>query len=399
MAARALAPERRVLRELFWPVFLPATLFGIGMGAAAPIVALAARDLGAPVWLAALAAALCGLGMVFGDLPSGVVVARLGERKALIAATIVGGVGAGLCLIAPTVLVLCIGVLLTGIAYAVWGLARQSYLTAAVPLSHRARAMSMFGLTFRIGNFAGPIVGAAVIALVGVRGGFIVQLAGILVAGALMARQPDPDGAQGSGSHTPIGTVVARNRLVLATLGVGSVLLGAARAAMPIVIPLWADQLGLSAATASLVFAAAAAVDIVCAYPAGYLMDRFGRSFVAVPSLVVLGVAYATVGLTSSLPALVAVALVFGVGNGFGNGVIMTTGADTAPPDSRAEYLAVWRLTHDVGWFAGPLAISALATVLPLSLAIASLGGASWLGGAIFARYLPRFTPTGRPRT
>lgn len=393
MASCTVELERQYLRELFWPVFVPATLFGIGMGAAAPVVALAARDLGAPIWVAALTASLSGLGMVLGDLPSGVLVARLGERKALILASVSAAVGVLLCLFAPTVEVLGVGVLITGVASAIWGLARQSYLSAVVPVSHRARVMSTFGLTFRIGMFAGPVAGAGLIAVMGVRGGFVVQLVGVLVAGWLLARQPDPDGSTGNDQHVPMAGVIAANSAVLSTLGAGSVLLGAARAAVPVVLPLWAEQLGLSPATASLAFAAAAAVDMTCAYPAGYLMDRFGRAFVAVPSVTTMGAGYVLIGFAHSATTLIAVALVFGLGNGFGNGIIMTIGADTAPPDARAEYLAAWRLTHDVGWFTGPLIVSALAVSFPLSAAFSSLAAASAVGAGIFARYLPKFTP------
>lgn len=380
------------LRELLWPVFVPATLFGLGMGAAAPVVALAARDLGAPVWLAALAGALVGLGMVLGDLPSGVVVARLGERRAIVAASVVGVLGVLLCLAAPTFAVLAAGVVLTGAASAVWGLARQSYLAAVVPLGHRARVMATFGLTFRVGMFAGPVLGAGAIHLVGVRGGFAVQLVAVAVAGWLMGRQPDPGGGEAP-AQVPLARVVARHRRVLATLGAGSVLMGAARAAIPVVVPLWAEHLGLDPAAASLAFAAACAVDVACAYPAGHLMDRFGRAWVAVPSLVVLGLGYAAVPLAGTGGALLAVAVVLGLGNGLGNGVIMTVGADTAPPGARAEFLAAWRLTHDAGWFAGPLAVSGLALVAPLPAAAAALAAASLLGAGVFARYLPQFTP------
>ena len=45
---------------------------------------------------------------------------------------------------------------------------------------------------WRLGFFLGPLIGAGVILLVGARGGFLVQLVGVVLAGALMARVPDP---------------------------------------------------------------------------------------------------------------------------------------------------------------------------------------------------------------
>lgn len=394
MAPSAVAPAS--FRALLVPVFVPAGLFGVGMGAAAPVIALTALELGAPVWLAAFAVALVGLGMVVGDLPAGAVVARLGERKAVLCGSGLGAFGLLLCLLTPLFWLLAVGVVLTGVATAIWGLARQSYLAEVIPLSHRARVMSSFGLTMRLGMFVGPIIGAGVIAFVGVRGGFLVQLVAMVAAAALMARQPDTEPPTAE-KQVSLVAVAVRHRRLLVTLGSGSVLMGAARAAIPIVVPLWANHLGLNATTASLVYALAAAVDVACAYPAGHLMDRFGRTFVAVPSLVILALGYASVPLAGSAAELTAVALVLGLGNGFGNGLIMTVGADAAPAATRAEFLAAWRLTHDVGWFAGPLVVSGLAASVPLAAAVTALAAVSLCGAGVFARYLPRVRPFVAP--
>ncbi|MDF1899054.1 MFS transporter [Mycolicibacterium smegmatis] len=148
-----------------------------------------ARDLGASV---GTAGALVELGAVLGDLPAGRVVARFGERRSIIVGSSIGAVGVLMCLAAPNPLVLAIGVALTGLASAVWGLARQSYLAEVVPLPMRARAMAMFALTWRLGYFVGPFLGALVILAAGTRGGFAVQFVGIVLAGYLMARMDDP---------------------------------------------------------------------------------------------------------------------------------------------------------------------------------------------------------------
>ena len=64
-----------------------------------PIIPLFARDLGASVALAGVIVAVRGLGTMVFDVPAGVMVARLGERGAMLVGT--GGlalvaVGAGL---------------------------------------------------------------------------------------------------------------------------------------------------------------------------------------------------------------------------------------------------------------------------------------------------------------
>ncbi|MGH8775631.1 MAG: MFS transporter [Jiangellaceae bacterium] len=74
-------------------VYLPSLLFGIGQGAITPVVALSARELGASVSAASLVVAVIGLGRIAGDLPAGVLAVRVGERKAMLLATVLAIVG------------------------------------------------------------------------------------------------------------------------------------------------------------------------------------------------------------------------------------------------------------------------------------------------------------------
>lgn len=386
-------------KSLITAVFVPSAIFGIGQGAGAPVVALLARELGASVPVAGVVVALVALGAVIGDLPAGSIVARLGERRAILAGTALGTVGVLVSLTAWTPAVLAAGAVLTGFANAVWGLARQSYLAEAVPIERRARAMAAFATMWRLGFFLGPFLGAGVIHLVGVRGGLAVQAVGVVLSGVLMARAPDlgrrTDAGTGERTHTSLGTILRRHRRLLGTLGVGSLLMGAARASREAVLPLWASHIGLDAATVSIVFGIGGAVDLLCSYPAGQLMDRYGRRAVAVPSLLVIGVAFLILPVADDLASLAAVAVVLGIGNGLGNGVIMTLGADTAPPATRAEFLAAWRLTHDTGMFVGPFAVGAVAT-LSLAAGALTVGGLALLGAACMFRFVPRYSPWPR---
>ncbi|MGQ4615755.1 MFS transporter [Nocardia sp. R7R-8] len=384
------------LRPLLFTVYVPAAAYGIGMGAAAPVMALTALDLGASPAVAGLTVALVGLGQILGDIPAGQVVARLGERISIVAASTAGSIGVLMCLFARAVPILCAGLIIVGLSNAVWGLARMSYLSEVVPFERRARAMSLFGGAMRLGFFVGPFLGAAAITGLGARGGFVVQLIAIGIAGWLMARLPDPKTSAAAATPRPplsLIEITRAHRALLLTLGGGSLLMGAARSSREAVLPLWADHLGVDAATASLIFGIGAGLDVLCAYPAGHVMDRYGRRFIAVPSLLILTVAYFSVALTHSALTLGAAAIVMGIGNGIGNGVIMTIGADIAPAAGRAEFLAAWRLTHDGGFFVGPLVVSGLAAIGPLAVAVLAIGGVSALGAGVMARYIPVYIP------
>ncbi|HYH29363.1 MAG TPA: MFS transporter, partial [Pseudonocardia sp.] len=312
------------LRRLVVPVLLPAAVFGVGQGAAVPVVALQARELGASVGVAGLVVALLGLGQVLGDLPAGRVVARIGERAAVLLGSAVGAVGVTLSLLSWTPVALGIGVAMFGVASAVWGLARQAYVIETVPLAQRARTLSAMAGLSRLGTLLGPFLGAGVVHLMGPRGGFLVQLVAVLVAGALMAAMPGVDAdRRAAGPTRTLRAVLGEHHRVLRTLGTGALLMGAARASRTAVLPLWADHVGLDAATTSLLFGVGAAVDVALSYPAGRWMDLRGRRPVAVGSLVAFAGAHVVLPFAGGVLALGVVAVLMGLANGLSNGVIM----------------------------------------------------------------------------
>ena len=107
--------------------------------------------------------ALIGIGQLIGDLPAGALAARIGEQRALIAACSAGRRRAGRRLPGRSLILLGVAIFVTGLAGAVFSLARQAYLTEAIPIRMRARALSTLGGTFRIGLFIGPFVGGAIV--------------------------------------------------------------------------------------------------------------------------------------------------------------------------------------------------------------------------------------------
>ncbi|HEY0237902.1 MAG TPA: MFS transporter [Friedmanniella sp.] len=124
-------------------------------------------------------------------------------------------------------------------------------------------------------------------------------------------------------------------------------------------------------------------------YPGGAIMDRYGRVFVAVPSMVVLGLGFLLLPLTHVTPAIAAVAGLMGLGNGISAGVVMTLGADVAPAESRTQFLGGWRLCADLGNAAGPLIVSAV-SIAGLAAAAVTMGVLTWVGVGWIARWIPR---------
>jgi len=386
------------LREIAVAAFGPSLLFALGEGAILPVIALTVRQLGGSVALAALMVTLIGIGSLVSNIPASLVTARWGERWAIVGAAVWCALGMLICVVATALWVFAIGVFMVGMAAAVFGLARQSYLTDAVPFHFRARALSTLGGVMRIGLFVGPFLGAACIHAFGLAGAYWAGVVSLVVAAFVALRMPElpPHGAAvAAGSATPhaaptLRSVGSHHAKVFLTVGVGALLVAAVRASRQAVIPLWAEGIGLDAATTSLIYGLAGGIDMLVFYPAGKVMDRRGRAWVAVPSMLIIGVAMTLTPFTHSATTLLLASLLIGFGNGIGSGMIMTLGADYSPAIGRAHFLGLWRLMSDIGATGGPALLSAVTAALSLATGIWCTGALGFAAAAVLWYWIPR---------
>ncbi len=388
------------LRTIAVPAYGPTVIAAVGAGAVVPIVTLSALDLGATPSVAALTAGLGLVAELFFAVPAGALVHRVGERKALVWASGVDAVAALVALLAPSLAVLMTTVFAMGFTSSVFLVARQAYLIEAVPQSMRARALSTLGGVNRIGMFVGPFVAAPIVHLWGPRAGFAVAVMAGLGAAVLVRVSTDLTAeheAQAAGQpQASTRAVLWEHRRVYLTLGLGILVIGAARSARVVLVPLWAAHVGLSATTTALVFGIVGGVEMLLFYPAGSVMDRFGRIWVAVPCVVLLAVGMLALPLTHSALGVTAAALVSAVGNGLGSGIVMTLGADTAPTRGRSQFLGGWRFVSVVGGSGSPAVIGVVTAHAGLAVACVGLGALTLAGTGWLAYWVPRYDPARR---
>jgi MFS family permease len=404
-------------RSIALPALLPTLLFSIGEGAILPVIPVVADNLGASLAVAGLIAALVTVGALFGSIPSGWVISRIGERTAMIGATGVAMLGLAICLLAPNPVILGVGILLVGLAGAVFGLARHAFLTSFVPLAYRARALSSLGGTNRLGLLIGPFLTAAVIHLTGLASfAFWVYLVACVACIVVLLVLPDPETTFGAVHTVRVGNrelrdgealvelettglwgTLRKNRGMLARLGVGASLIGALRASRQVVVPLWAVSIGVSDTNTALIIGIAAAIDFALFYTGGQIMDRFGRLWTVVPAMIGLGLGHLVLAVTHDLPTnvgwFVFAVMFLALANGVSSGALLTLGSDLADPRNPAPFLGAWRFTSGLGGAAAPLVVSAITAFASIAIAAGSIGILGFVGAAILLRYLPRYVP------
>ncbi len=363
--------------------YLPIMLTGAAVGAATPVAALRASELGADLRTAALIVALVGVGQLLGAVPSGALVARIGERATLVRAGALDAAALLVVVLAQDRWVLAAALLASGLASSAFFVARQGFMIDVLPPERLARGMSLLGGSMRVGFLLGPLVGAIAAHLWGTRGALAAAFVFSLGSVVLIATGPSLGRHdRGSGGPTPIGAVLRRHARTFLTVGTVALVIAGLRQSRSVLLPLWATFIGLDGARTSLAFVLAGIVEVAVVYPAGWLMDHRGRTVVAGALVAMVSTALVLLPAVGGFTGFALVASLVGIGNGFGSGILMTLGADAAPAADRAQFLGGWRLCGEAGNAAAPLVVTAVT-------AVASLSAAAWVLGGIGLVSLP----------
>lgn len=376
------------MSRLLIAIYIPAGLLAFCNGLLLPTLPIFADSFGISLSLVGLVLAAEAIGMLLADAPAGYFVSRLQPKTAmLLGVGMIGGAVLGTAL-APSLWLVILTRMLAGAGGSFWNLSRHAYLTQMTRSENRGRTMGMFAGVSRLGAFVGPVVGGAVALWWGLRAPFVLYAVVVLLTLLLIALLLPPEerlGGASVGRGSPEANRALRRSVpALLNVGTAQLLVQMLRAGRSVLVPLYASQvLGLEVSAVGLIVSVASLIDFSLFYPAGAIMDRFGRKAAIIPSFLLQGTAMALLPLTGGFSSLLLVAALGGFGNGLSTGSMMTLGADLAPRAALAEFLALWRLIGDAGFVGGPLLVGFVAQSAglgPSGLAVGALGAgaAAW---------------------
>ena len=381
-------------RSLALPVYLPSLLFEAALSSLLPILPASATEYGVDLAAAGAVTAAAMLGTLLFELPASTIVNRLGERTSMIVATFIAAIFGFLGFLNLGYWPLLFIAMGFGAMFSLFGLSRHSLLAAQVPVSHRAKAMSLLGGSFRGGAALGPILGSLAVAQFGTEAAYLVASALCLVAMIAVTSVPKnrlqyPP----SGQHGNVWEVARRERAKLLTLGMASAIISAGRTIRMIGLPLLAIQLGIDPATASLIFGVTGIIDFALFYASGLIMSRWGKFWSSVPTLLALGISYLFAFMVTDLNSFWILAGVTALANAASAGINMVLGADLAPDGARSEFLAAFRMLTSGGVVLAPLMITTITALIALPAALAITGLLNFYGAFLFWKYLPIHAP------
>src|SRR4029077_16071489 len=143
------------------------------------------------------------------------------------------------------------------------------------------------------------------------------------------------------------------------------------------IIPILArDRLGLDPGRIGFGLALASVVGLALAYPAGVLVDRYGRKIVIVPATIMSGASLLLFLFASTYAWFLAACAAWSVAMGISGAAPAAYAADTAPPGMNAAPVSSYRMLADLGYVVGPIALGLAADLVGVD---ATLGGTAVL--------------------
>lgn len=395
-----LRSPRKTLKDhstLILAIYLSWMLFTIAFNLLIPVLPLYAIEFDVTYGLIGLIIGMEGLGTLAGDVPAGMLLRRYGMKRTMQLGLLGVMISTGLLFAAQSVVLVIVLRFVAGFCRALYSVAQHTYLSEHVPVTGRGRAIAIYGGVMRLGKFIGPALGGAFALWFGLRESFL--LFGVIVVLALLAAtifvpqemvSVAAEREKTGKAHDSVGAVLRANREILTVAGTAQLFGQMIRAGRTTLIPLFAaDILGLDVGMIGLIVSIGAFMDMLMVFPAGVVMDTFGRKFAIVPCFGIQALGMLMVPFTGSAAGLIVAECIMGLSNGLGSGSMMTLGADLAPAESPGEFLGLWRFIGDGGFMSAPLIVGAIADVVVLPAAALAMTGAGLFSAGMFAFFVP----------
>ncbi|MCP3910842.1 MAG: MFS transporter [Actinomycetia bacterium] len=389
MGAATIDEIRPAIRHLGPRYYAPSVLATTGTMMLVPTLPLYLGEQTDSLTLVTVVLAAAAVGGVMGNIPSGMVVGRFGERAGFLGGILLSAIGtAGLALSSGVWLPFAACVV-AGVGQASRMLARQSHARRVVGVGIRGRIMSLYGGLGRLAMLCGPLLGGFLGESIGFQATF--GVAAGFIAAALVPALVVGAGTEGAPSPTErperlgLAALLRTHGRIIGVAGLGQLGFSLVRVGRLTVIPLYGESIGLDLSDVGVIVAIAGGLDLVLFPVAGWIMDRFGRLNAILPSFLFMALGLFILPFADTFKGLAAAALLVGFGNGIGSGTMLTLTTDLAPARNPAEFISVLRILADSGRILGPLMVGVVADQIDLGASSVALGVVGLMTALLFA--------------
>ena len=372
----------------------------LGFGGVVPALPLYAKSFGVSASAIGLAVAIYGLARFVVAMPSGQLCDRLGRRPTLAIGGVVSTLGNLWCAEAGSFSEFIAARFLAGAGAGLVLTAGQVVLADITTPDRRGRTMAIYHGAFLFAVGIGPLPGGLLADHLGLAApfraygaaGFLVSLLAWFAVGETRGLSHSPGGrgwGRGPTLITQVRRLAAQTGFVLVCL-VGWVNAVVRTGGLFNIIPvLGSVRLGLSVTEIGGGLALGSVIGVSVAYPAGILVDRFGRKAVIVPATVLSGLSLLMFCFAPSYPWFTAACVFWGVAMSVGGSAPVAYAADLAPRGMNAAAMSTYRMVSDFGYVIGPIVLGLVVDGYGSITALVAAAGLTILVGLAFRQFAP----------
>ena len=234
-------------RRLTLPVYVPTLLMSASQMALMIVLPLHVIELGYSAAFAGAVVGVRGIGLLLFDVPAGMIVARFGDKAALMCGLALIVSGNVLLALFDDVAGISLAVLLNGAGFAAWMLGRQSYIADTCASEETGRAIAVMAGLQRVGIFVGPAAAGLLAARYGFGVAFIAGAVLAGIAGLFVLVFTSNVAHAGRHESVSLGAMLGLVRSqagILVTAGFGALSLQLMRSARQLLVPLFGQPPG-----------------------------------------------------------------------------------------------------------------------------------------------------------
>jgi MFS family permease len=347
---------------------------------------LFALDLGASATTVGALVALFAVVPMFLSVAAGRLIDRLGPRRPVMFGLAVLAIGATLPFLFPSVGILYLSSPLIGTSFMLLHIAMNSVFGAYGTPEQRAVTFSWLSLGFSISNSIGPLVAGFAIESFGHAGAMLTLAILPLIGLALLWQRKRPLPRPAHVARERHGGVLGLLRVpALRHTLIASGLLNIGWDIYSFLMPLYGSRIGLAPSTIGTIMSCFALATFVVRAVLTQLVRSLRQWLLIATAMTVAGTTYMLFPLVQSVPLLMALSFILGIGLGASQPVIMAVLYEASPPGRQGEAVGIRTTMLNCSQTFIPLASGAISAALGMTPVFALIS-LLLLGGAWFAK-------------
>jgi MFS family permease len=275
----------------------------------------------------------------------------------------VSGIGTAL---APHFAVVLVTQFAWGMGMSIWMFGREIAAFDMVKADQRGRQMSALMGIGSTGMALGPAIGGVLTDTIGVRPLFWFYALASAVVLAISVAQPNTHSSKRNKSgplfsFSAIKHIQPYYRMTYAVLFISTFGQMARSQVTNSALPLYTQQeLGMTATQTGIIFSVIGIVTFSMIIPTGFISDKLGRKWAAVPAAVLSLTGFIMIPFFDTLPLLIVAGLVIGIANGLAMGAMTIYTFDIIPAEYRGQLQALRRSVGEIGGLLSPPVVGVL---------------------------------------